>query len=282
MRENQLESLAKNANYMEYLGRMTSSIAQSSKGIITFFAATSKKILDVGCGSGILMRTIQAVNPAAEVIGIDINQYAVDTCIEQGLDVRNCTLSDLAKQGKTFDCVIFSSVLHEFASYSEEYPFKKNPIIDALKDTYQILKKGGKVIIRDGLRVEEGKRQKRINFKFIDPNDEIWVEKFKKDFPDFVPEAVEGKNSLNADNAKEFLYTYTWGKDSWPREVKERFGILTQSEWLSLLKEQGFDIKNTMISAEEYKKYLALKMEVNDEISNLMSESTILIVAEKK
>ena len=115
---NKLEQLtgANRRNYDLYLQRMTQSISQSSKGLIPFFAAQCKKILDVGCGSGILMQAILAVNPEAKIVGIDINQSAVDTCIEQGLDVRNATLSDLIRTGEMFDCVIFSSVLHEFST----------------------------------------------------------------------------------------------------------------------------------------------------------------------
>lgn len=281
--ENKLEQLTEEnrGNYDLYLKRMTLSISQSSKGLIPFFAAQCKKILDVGCGSGILMQAIKAVNPDAKIVGIDINQSAVDTCVEQGLDVRNATLSDLVKSGETFDCVIFSSVLHEFSSYDEKAPFTEKPIEDAIADASKITDKGGFIIIRDGIRVAENGRVELVKINFKNPEDAIWIERFKKDFPDYHESVQLEPGVLSKENAKEFLYTFTWGDKSWPREVQERFGIMTIENWEAMARRNGFDIKNLMISAEEYKKYLKDKIEIDDVVSRLLEETTMLLVAEK-
>ena len=281
--ENKLEQLtgANKRNYDLYLQRMTQSISQSSKGLIPFFAAQCKKILDVGCGSGILMQAIQAVNPDAKIVGIDINQSAVDTCVEQGLDVRNATLSDLVKSGETFDCIIFSSVLHEFSSYDEKAPFSEKPIEDAIADASKITDKGGFIIIRDGIRVAENGRVELVKINFKNPEDAIWIERFKKEFPDYHESIPLEPGVLSLENAKEFLYTFTWGDKSWPREVQERFGIMTIENWEAMARRNGFDIKNLMISAEEYKKYLKDKIEIDDVVSRLLEETTMLLVAEK-
>ena len=283
MKKNKLEQLtgANKRNYDLYLQRMTQFISQSSKGLIPFFAAQCKKILDVGCGSGILMNAIQAVNPDAMIVGIDINQSAVDTCVEQGLDVRNATLSDLVKTGETFDCVIFSSVLHEFSSYDEVAPFTEDSIEDAIADASKITDKGGFIIIRDGIRVEESRKFEKVRIKFKNPEDEIWIERFKKDFPDYHELGHLEQGVLSMENAKEFLYTFTWGEESWPRESQERFGIMTIDRWEAMVRRNGFDIKNLMISAEEYKKYLKAKIEIDDVVSRLLEEATMLLVAEK-
>lgn len=281
--ENKLEQLtgANRRNYDLYLQRMTQSISQSSKGLIPFFAAQCKKILDVGCGSGILMQAIQAVNPDAKIVGIDINQSAVDTCVEQGLDVRNATLSDLVKSGETFDCVIFSSVLHEFSSYDEKAPFSEKPIEDAIADASKITDKGGFIIIRDGIRVAESGMVELVKINFKNPEDAIWIERFKKEFPDYHESIPLEPGVLSLENAKEFLYTFTWGDKSWPREVQERFGIMTIENWEAMARRNGFDIKNLMISAEEYKKYLKDKIETDGVVSRLLEETTMLLVAEK-
>lgn len=281
--ENKLEELTKEnrGNYDLYLKRMTQSISQSSKGLIPFFAAQCKKILDVGCGSGILMQAIKAVNPDAKIVGIDINQSAVDTCVEQGLDVRNATLSDLVKSGETFDCLIFSSVLHEFSSYDEKAPFTEKPIEDAIADASKITDKGGFIIIRDGIRVAENGRVELVKINFKNPEDAIWIERFKKGFPDYHETVQLEPGVLSKENAKEFLYTFTWGDKSWPREVQERFGIMTIENWEAMARRNGFDIKNLMISAEEYKKYLKDKIEIDDVVSRILEETTMLLVAEK-
>ncbi len=285
MNENRLEQLtgANRTNYDLYLQRMTQSISQSSKGLIPFFAAGCKQILDVGCGSGILMNAIQAVNPDARIMGIDINQSAVDTCTDQGLNVKNATLGDLVADGKLFDCVIFSSVLHEFSSYDEKNPFKAGPIEDAINDASKVTKKGGLIIIRDGIRVWTSVKNEPVTISFKNPEDSVWIERFKREFPDYDGSVFETDKpcTLTMENAKEFLYTFTWGDKSWNREVVERFGILTTIEWKRLVRKYGYDIKNLMISAEEYKKYLAPKIEITGTIERLLEETTMLLVAEK-
>lgn len=284
MSENKLEQLtgANKSNYDLYLQRMTQSISQSSKGLIPFFTSKCKRILDVGCGSGILMNAIQAVNPEASIVGIDINQSAVDTCIEQGLDVKYSNLRDYAKTGEKFDCIIFSSVLHEFSSYDEERPFQEGPIADAMEDASALLNPGGMLIIRDGIRADEELKEMKVKLHFFNPEDSSWIERFKKDFPDYKETEFEEEGVLTLEDAKEFLYTFTWGEKSWNREVQERFGILSNNGWKKLVRSYGFDIKNFMVSAEEYKKYLAPKIEITDEISRILEETTMLLIAEKK
>ena len=282
MGNNKLEQLtgANRTNYEQYLQRMTQSISQSSKGLIPFFTSTCKKILDVGCGSGILMNAIKAVNPEATIVGIDINQSAVDTCIEQGLDAIYSDFHSYAKSGEKFDCIIFSSVLHEFSSYDESRPFSEEPIEEALRDAWTLLKNGGLLIIRDGVRTDEDLQRGLVRICFINPEDSIWLERFRTDFPDICKESF-GKEFLTLDDAKEFLYTFTWGEKSWNREVQERFGILTVNQWKKLVRRKGFTIKNFMTSAEEYKKYLVPKIEISNVIESLLEETTMLVVAEK-
>lgn len=282
MMKNRLEQLtgANKTNYEQYLQRMTQSISQSSKGLIPFFAYTSKRILDVGCGSGILMHAIKTVNPEAAIVGIDINQSAVDTCISQGLDVKNSNLHDFAKSGEKFDCIIFSSVLHEFSSYDESRAFMEEPISEAIEDAWKLLEFGGIIIIRDGIRADKSMRNGNVKITFINSEDSIWVERFKKDFPDYRNVVFE-EGVLSTEDAKEFLYTFTWGEKSWNREVQERFGILSVARWKELIRNNGFDIKNFMTSSEEYKEYLKPKIEISDEIDRLLEETTILVIAEK-
>ena len=282
MGNNKLEQLAgaNRTNYEQYLQRMTQSISQSSKGFIPFFASTCKKILDVGCGSGILMNAIKAVNPEATIVGIDINQSAVDTCLEQGLNVINSDLHKFAKSGEKFDCIIFSSVLHEFSSYDVSTPFEEYPIAEALREAWTLLKNRGIIIIRDGIRTDEYLQSGLVKIHFINPEDSIWIKRFKQDFPDLCKESLS-EDLLTLDDAKEFLYTFTWGEKSWNREVQERFGILTVEQWKKLIKRKGFTIRNFMTSAEEYQKYLAPKSEITKVIEFLLEETTMLVVAEK-
>jgi len=64
-----------------------------------------KRVLDVGCGSGILMEAAVSAG-ALEVKGVDIDSECVEFCREKGLDV---VLSDLFLEvdGK-FDLIVFN------------------------------------------------------------------------------------------------------------------------------------------------------------------------------
>ena len=58
---NQLEELSRKnrENYRRYLDRMTESMKYSTKGLIPLLAKNSKNILDVGCGSGVMLRALE-------------------------------------------------------------------------------------------------------------------------------------------------------------------------------------------------------------------------------
>ena len=93
---------------------------------------------------------------------------------------------------------------------------------------------------------------------------------------------ISGNNIIStAEVCKEFLYTYTWGKESYNREVNEQYGILKPSEWLYYTKSCGFNIKTYMINSDNYAYYLSKYFETNTYLVDLLSESTILIVASK-
>ncbi len=286
MAENQLEKLAESGNYEQYLKRMTASVSQSSKGLIPFFIATMAdrpgfRILDVGCGSGVLMKAIRDVDPEAEVIGVDLNGYSVAMCRQAGFGVFHGTLHDLTSSGASFDCILFSSVLHEISSYDEVRPFSFQPIADALADAWRSLAPGGRIVIRDGAACPD---RKKIRIIFRDPSDAGFVKRFADEFP-AGPVAYElcsdGSAVMEAGAAKEFLYTYTWGPDSWPREVREKFGIAAPAEWQSMIRSAGFRITMQMSAAEEYLKYLGKKVVITPDIEELFEQASVLFIAEK-
>lgn len=82
---------------------------------------------------------------------------------------------------------------------------------------------------------------------------------------------------------KEFLCTYTWGEESYSREINERFGILTKDEWLYLLNITGFKIETVVESKEEYEKYLSDKISITNENGNSYEypNMTIMFKAQK-
>ena len=66
-------------------------------------------------------------------------------------------------------------------------------------------------------------------------------------------------------DAMEFLYTYTWGKNSYSLEIKEQFGYLTPTEYQNLILE---NLPNSKIV--ECKSFLQVGYE-----ENLLNKITI-------
>ena len=76
------------------------------------------KILDIGCGKGYLLYDFLKVIPNAEVVGIDISQYAIENSkpeIKDKLCVGNAT--QLPWDDQTFDLVISINALHCLEAY---------------------------------------------------------------------------------------------------------------------------------------------------------------------
>ena len=87
-------------------------------------------------------------------------------------------------------------------------------------------------------------------------------------------------------DAMEFLYTYTWGEQSYPLEVQEQFGYYTPSEYEKMILET---LKNSKIIYSKaflqdgYETHLNNKINFYDENNNSVSlpNSTYILVIEK-
>ena len=274
---NALEKISKNNmdNYNVYLQRMTNSFNTSSKQLIPTLVSGTK-VLDVGCGSGILLEELKKYGIDAD--GIDLNSNAVKECKSKNLNAVNINLKDVTKK---YDTVIFSSVLHEFSSYADVNRFGTEPIEEALKNAYNILNPNGHIIIRDGLKSNPGTTT--VSAK----NSEVikTILKYKEDAPMFKDiDLIIDKNNITAESdfLKEFMFTYTWGPESYQREVNEKYGILTVSEWRTCIKNAGFNIKMLKVNEDNYTYFLLKHFNATPEFKKLLSECTILIDAFKK
>lgn len=263
---NQLEKLSieNKQNYETYLTRMSQSLETSTKHFIPFYTLGKKFILDVGCADGALMKVIKEVNPEARVVGIDLNSNAVDRARAAGLEAYKLSLEDVAFicPGK-FDCVVFSSVLHEVSSYANANRFSALPIVEMLQSAYDFLADNGSIIIRDGLMDDS---EELCTAVFTNSDDEKWFHRFVDEFQypyiDLEYNDMGGAITCQMDLMQEFLATWTWGEKSWPREIQEKFCILGEESWLRAVKTVGFEITTFLKSKEDYSKYLTPKVKL--------------------
>lgn len=68
-----------------------------------------KKILDMGCGSGILGKTLSEVTPNSKILCADINPFAVESTKSLGLNtVRSNLFSNISLEER-FDLILFNA-----------------------------------------------------------------------------------------------------------------------------------------------------------------------------
>ena len=195
------------------------------------------KILEVGCGNGIILDMLQKKNSDSKVFGLDISQVMVNEMMKKNPNVH-------AKQGNAlnlpygndiFDVVIFSSSFHEIFSIESE-----KGAIKALEEAYRVLNNKGTLIINEGFK-PEGK----LKVKF----EKYLLDKFLKFCKDFQLRKIE--YILLADNHYElsqwdfceFLTKYKNEPIKYQFEMKEEHFCFSKEEYLKILSGIGFDVK---------------------------------------
>ncbi|MDD5317376.1 MAG: class I SAM-dependent methyltransferase [Candidatus ainarchaeum sp.] len=97
-----------------------------------------KDILEVGCGTGLLMRLVRERNPAARMTGIEMRGPASREAKASGLHVLEGDFFEIAKKmrGGKYDLVVLNHVLEHLA----------DPVV-ALGECRRILKDGGEALV---------------------------------------------------------------------------------------------------------------------------------------
>ena len=281
-------------NEIEYLNTMNSSLHYKS---IILDYIIGKNILDVGPGGGAFMDLLEEKYPSLNVYGIDISSNVIEALEKKKLQEQKkwklvkgdaLNLEKYFKKG-SLDTIIYSSIIHELYSYiaTDGKKFNINTIIKALQSAYHILPKGGRIIIRDGIKTEPENEYRIIEFRNRD--DIKILDRYCMDFKGrkITYELLENNRvKMLVNDAMEFLYTYTWGEDSYPLEVQEQFGYLTPTEYMNLIHK---NLKNSKILVcdsylqDGYEKHLLNQIAIYDEKLNpvKLPNSTCLIVIEK-
>jgi cyclopropane fatty-acyl-phospholipid synthase-like methyltransferase len=280
-------------NEDNYLEIMNKSLSHKAK-ILEYIVGT--KVLDVGPGGGALMDLMESVFKDKEIYGIDISENVIRE-LNKKKSIENHKWNvikgdalELNKYIEGVDTVIYSSIIHELYSYIEtEGPkFNYKTILNALTSAYDILNVGGRIIIRDGIMTENKGDKRIIEFKNIE--DINILNNYCNDFKGRTisyQKISDNKVIMLVNDAMEFLYTYTWGEDSYAHEVNEQFGYFTPNEYIEFFN-NNFKDKFKLIECKHflqdgYEEHLLKKISLYDLNGNVVSlpDSTCIIVVEK-
>lgn len=285
-------------NEDNYLAHMHSS-ADDKRIILDYIKGET--ILDVGPGSGVVMDMVEEAFPEKTVMGVDISTNIIETLMRKKQTENKqwkVYQADAMKLNESFskgtvDTIIYSSIFHEFFSYIPHNgrKFNHETIQVALKSGFDVLEKGGRLIIRDGIMTEPVHEKRIIQFK-NPKEDMLFLERYMKDFKGRTIQAeilTPDKVKMPINDAMEFLYTFTWGEESYVHEVNEQFGYFTPTGYkdaiAKTLGEENYELVAFKHYLQEgYTENLHQKIRFLDEQEQEVSlpDSTCLIVIEKK
>lgn len=256
-------------------------------------------VADIGPGDGSLMSEIERRYKDKKIVGVDISKNVIQALKKKKnlenhswMPIKGNTLklSDIFAKGEISNFIL-CSVAHEFASYPilDNKPFNKEAVLRKIfTDIYELLPVGGRLLIRDGIMTESDEKR-CISFK--DPEGPAFLEMYAKDFKGrkiSYTKLDEKRYVLPINDAMEFLYTYTWGKDSYAQEVQEQFGYFYPNEYIAFIKECFKDhckvIYTDHYLQDGYEEHLLPKIDFYKEDGKekaKLPDSTFILVVEK-
>jgi 2-polyprenyl-3-methyl-5-hydroxy-6-metoxy-1,4-benzoquinol methylase len=125
------------SDYCEMRDRAITDKAITGYGeIISNFDLAGKSILDIGCGSGALLKLVSLHDPA-QVIGIDVAEYPLAYGRSRyGLDLRQANLAEVGFPSESFDIVLMIDLIE----HVEDLP-------NFLREVARVLRPGGCVFL---------------------------------------------------------------------------------------------------------------------------------------
>lgn len=234
-----------------YYARMDSSLGDKA-GLLEHM---SGKVLDVGCGDGILLKSI--VRAGFEGFGLDSTLESVNR--SNSLVPNAVTKLGFADEADKifgndfFDTIVCSSVLHEVFSYgaSSQPPLSGESLRITVEAFGRALKAGGKLVIRDGVKPANWEEECLVRFS---PEYAAEGMRLLDKYLAMIPFGGTGEQEVKLSpvdgesfsgkmgSVMEFLYTYTWGEETFEREAQELYGVFTLEEYEVFLKSMGFKV----------------------------------------
>lgn len=236
-----------------YFSRMASSLGDKAKLLDRL---EGFNVLDVGAGGGELAHAIRSTGRRA--FALDGSFVAAQRMREKyGHDLT--VLHGFAHEvphmlpENYLDTIVCSSLFHEVYSYGtpDTGPYSIDALSLTLTALSSVLKPGGVFLLRDGIMPADWDKEVRMR---LDENGQEFLTTYQANAP-FASWQGTGPRSLryvrgedgsvkcNLESAMEFLYTYTWGWESAPREMKELYGIFTQDAYCEFFNDHGFEVE---------------------------------------
>jgi SAM-dependent methyltransferase len=239
-----------------YFTRMKSSLGDKTRMVEHLIPGS---VLDVGSGGGEFAAAVR--DAGWDVATLDGSAEACAHAHELGVETVQAFSHDAADifPEHSFTNITCSSIIHEIYSYGNDEPnsaYTLSSVHKSVDAFRRILTIGGRLIIRDGIMPDDWADEVEVTLTAPDGPAALYK------YLDMVPFRGESMRAVNLtlkpgttntfvgtmESAMEFLYTYTWGVQNYPRETQELYGVFTLADYTQFLETEGFEV----IFAEQY------------------------------
>jgi ubiquinone/menaquinone biosynthesis C-methylase UbiE len=199
------------------------------------------KIIELGCGSGMVLETLSAHFTDSAIAGVDMNANQLEKVIEKNLRNVIPIEGDITQKifpDRTFDTVLFVASLHEVFSYRG-----RRKVRAAIQMAHDILMDAGVLIIQDFLKppsrsVDMGFYNEETSKKFLRFAREYCPRRIKF-------EETEHGATLDIADAIEFISKYrSPTEEDWKQEMRETHFFFTEVEFQKLAQKTGLTIRD--------------------------------------
>lgn len=222
----------------QFLPRFISPAADKEK--ILKYINEGELVLDISYGNTQLIQLLMDKFDKVKVTALDSSQEGMNNILSKiEYYPDRITLADVRFTSylttQKFDVIVFCSSMHQIFSDTEinGRKFDLNVIGKIMKKACEMLKPGGRIIIRDSIA---SSNNHKVTVQFKDKNLEKLAKIYIKDFAGFPMEVRETEVGfvMNYNSMVEMLYAISWGDTSLVKESKKFRTFFSLKDWEEL------------------------------------------------